>query len=95
MVDSINWTKGDFEIRTVSSLENGEPYVELIKWTTDEHGRRYCFTLAYFRKNSDGDASLIFVGDRPFRYIADIDINEVWKELFLTQLILQGEVKDD
>ncbi len=93
MVNSINWTKGDLEIRTTQSVDN-EPYVELIKWNTDENGRRWCFTLAYFRKNSDGDASLVFVSDRPFKEIAEIDINDVWKELWLTCLLLQGKNYD-
>ena len=91
-MDKINWTKGDFEIRTTASV-NGEPYVELIKWNIDSYGRRYCFTLAYFSKNSDGDVRLYFVGDRPFTEIADININDIWKELFLTQMLLED--KDD
>lgn len=95
MVNSINWTKGDFEVRTVTSYQDNEPYVELVKWNIDDNGRRWCYTLAYFRKNKDGDVSLIFVGDRPFKDIAEIDINEIWKELFLSQLILQGGNADD
>ena len=50
MVNEFNWKKGDLEVRTTSSV-NGEPYCELIKWNTDENGRRWCFALAYFHKN--------------------------------------------
>ena len=84
----LNWKKGDFEVRTTQVLD-GEPYVELIKWQTDGLGRRYCFTLAYFRKSKEGNVSLCFVNDRPFEELAEIDINSIWKELFLTEKILE------
>ena len=90
MVKELGWKKGDLEVRTTTSVM-GEPYVELVKWNVDEYGRRYCFSLAYFHKNKEGDVSLHFVGDRPFREIAEIDINDVWKELWLSCLLLQGE----
>ena len=90
MVKTLNWTKGDLEVRTTTSV-NGEPYVEVVKWQVDESGRRYCFVLAYFHKNIEGNVSLNFVGDRPFREIAEIDINEVWKELWLSCLFLEGK----
>lgn len=89
MVNEFNWKKGDLEVRTTSSV-SGEPYCELIKWNTDENGRRWCFTLAYFHKSKEGNVSLNFVSDRPFREIAEIDINEVWKELWLSCLMLEG-----
>lgn len=89
MVNEFNWKKGDLEVRTTSSV-NGEPYVELVKWNTDENGRRWCFVLAYFHKSKEGNVSLNFVSDRPFQEIAEIDINEVWKELWLSCLMLEG-----
>lgn len=84
----VNWKKDDLEIRTIDHSK-GYPYVELVKWE-DEGDRRYCFTLAYFSRNNDGYYSLVFVGDRPFKFIAEIDINNVWKELFLTQMMLES-----
>ena len=87
---NINWTKGDIQCTTVESFADHEPYVELVKWNTDEDGRRYCFTLAYFKKNRDGDVTLHFVGDRPFQEIAEIDINDVWKEMWLSAEFLRG-----
>ena len=90
MVNEFNWKKGDLEVRTTSSV-NGEPYCELVKWNTDENGRRWCFTLAYFHKDRDGYVELHFVGDRPFNEIAEIDINDVWKELWLSCLMLKGK----
>lgn len=91
----INWKKGDFEVRTTADFGNGEPYTELIKWNTDSEGRRWCFTLAYFKKSNEGNVSLNFVADRPFKELAEIDINEIWKELFLTQLMLEEHGEDN
>lgn len=91
MMENISWKKDDFEIRTVNRFDDGKPYVELVKWDEDSDGRRYCYTLAYFQRSSEGNYSLIFVSDRPFRHIAEIDIASIWKQLFLTQLMLEDE----
>jgi hypothetical protein len=88
MVKDLGWKKGDLEVRTTTGVR-GEPYVELIKWEKTDSGRRTCITLAYFHKNRDGYVELHFVGDRPFKEIAEIDINECWKELWLTQMMLE------
>ena len=88
-MDKINWKKDDFEIRTSDSVD-GYPYVELVKWTENDDGRKYCYVVAYFHRNNDGDYTLHFVGDRPFTDIAEMDIAEIWKELFLTQIMLSG-----
>ncbi len=93
MAKTLNWTKGDLEVRTTTSVM-GEPYIELVRWQTDENGRRYCFTLAYFHKNKEGYVELHFVGDRPFNEIAEIDINDVWKELWLSCLFLSDKNED-
>lgn len=90
MVDLIAWTKGNIECRTSNGRGTNEPYVELVKWNTDEDGKRWCFVLAYFKKNKEGDVTLHFVGDRPFTEIAEIDINDVWKEMWLTAELLRG-----
>ena len=90
MVNSISWKKGDLEVRTTTGVF-GNPYVELIRWIEADNGRRRCITLAYFHKNGDGYVELHFVGDRPFKEIAEIDVNEAWKELWLTQMLLEGK----
>lgn len=84
----LNWKKGNYEVRTTTGV-NGQPYVELIKML-DHDGRRTCITLAYFHKDSDGYVTLRFVGDRPFTEIAGLDINEVWRELWLSMWMLEG-----
>ncbi len=94
-MDSINWRKGDLEIITNNHRDNGYPYVELVKHFTTSSGRECVYVVAYFHRDSDGYYNLIFVGDRPFTDIAEIDIQDVWKELFLTQMMLSGDNKDD
>lgn len=89
----LNWKKGCYEVRTVDGID-GQPYVELVKWQKDSHDREYCFTLAYFRRGNEG-YSLIFVGDRPFRYLADENIKEVWYELWMTLAVLNNNFEED
>lgn len=87
----VNWEKGDFAVRTTDN--NGKPYVELVKYENDKSGRRYCFTLAFFKMDDEG-ARLIFVGDRPFEYIAKLDIADIWDELWLTNLMLAKQAQE-
>lgn len=84
-----NWRYAGFEIRTTHGLRSNEPYVELVKHDTDRNGRDYVFTLAYWHIDDEG-AELRFVGDRPFEYIAEIDINKIWKQMWLA-----GEMMND
>lgn len=85
---SFDWKYKDFEIRTTPSIIGGEPYIELLKWDKTESGKEYCFTLAYWYKDDEG-YELHFVGDRPLEYISELNISEIWKQLFLAQQMLQ------
>ena len=84
-----HWKFKDFEIRTTHTYGDDEiPYLELIKW--DEHGgKRYCFTLAYWFRDKDGDYELRFVCERPLEYIADVDIGVIWKQMYLAQQMFE------
>lgn len=89
-----SWKYKDFEIRTTNSFSTGEPYIELVKHETSESGRDYVFTLAYFHRSKDCCYELHFVGDRPLRYIADIDVSEIWRQLWLAQELFEdAEIK--
>ena len=83
---SFNWKFKDYEIQTRTAKH---PYVELVKWDQDGNGRAYCFTLAYWYRDKDGNRELHFVCDRPFEYVANIDIGEIWKQLWLAQQMLE------
>lgn len=79
---SFNWKYKEFEIRT-TNMNGIAPYVELIKYrSSDDKTSPYCYTLAYYQWNEEG-GELIFVGDRPFEDIAEIDIQPIWKQLWL------------
>lgn len=83
-----NWKHKDFEIKTTHTFGSvNDPYIELIKWC-NKNDKRYCFTLAYYRWNDDG-GELIFVGNRPFEEIAEIDVQPIWKQLWLACKMLQ------
>ena len=83
---SFNWKFKDFEIKTTG---DDHPYVELVKWYETQNGRRFCYTLAYWHRDNDGNYELHFVCDRPFEEIADLDIGEIWKQLWLAQQLLE------
>ncbi len=74
------WKYKNYEIKTCRGALNTN--IELLQSTTDSKGRPYKFTLAYYQWDNEG-GNLIFVGDRPFKHIADIDINTIWKQLWL------------
>jgi len=90
------WKYKDFEIRTTHSYGKVQrPYIELIYHYLDDNGRDYCFTLAYWHKNQSGGYDLIFVGDRPLEYIAEIDVSVIWKQLYLAQQMFEdAEARD-
>ena len=78
-----HWKYKEFEIRSANTFgKGGNPYIELVKWTQDSRGKSYCFTLAFYKWDSEG-GELIFVGDRPFTEIAEIDVAPIWKQLWL------------
>jgi len=77
-----NWKYKDFEIRTSNILLSNLPYMELVKWKTDNAGKSFCYTLAYYRWDKEG-GELHFVCNRPFRDIAELDLTPIWKQLWL------------
>lgn len=92
-----NWKFKDYEIRTRNSLaatsEKSFPYVELVKWDTSGN-KNYCYTLAYFHYDKqEPDVELRFIGERPFENIAEIDIQPVWKQLWLAGAMMKETMK--
>ena len=87
-----HWKYNEFEIRTIQThyIDTNKtlPYIELVKWIYKENEKPYCFTLAYYKWDSEG-GELIFVGNRPFEFIAEIDIQIIWKQLWLACKMLQ------
>lgn len=77
-----HWKYNDFEIASTKNIRTSLPYIELIKWEYPEGKKPYCFTLAIYDWDDEG-GELRFVGNRPFEYIADIDVTSIWKQLWL------------
>lgn len=63
--------------------------IDLVLWQKDSKVKDYCFSLAYFKKDSEG-YYLKFVGNRPFQYIAEEDVPYVWKALNAAQTVLDA-----
>jgi hypothetical protein len=63
--------------------------INLVKWSTHNDSTPYCYSLAYWKKNSEG-YELQFVGDRPFKNILPEDVEIVWKALKVAQKVLDG-----
>lgn len=89
------WKYKSYELRAcpkhLARLTPEEPNetIDLVFWEEDSKGKDYCFSLAYFIKDSEG-YRLNFVGDRPFRYIDEGDIPLVWNALNAAQKILDA-----
>lgn len=89
-----NWSYKDYSLHAcpkgLTRFDN-EPNetIDLVKWTTDSDGKRYCYSLAYWRKDSEG-YYLHFVGNRPFKNIDPEDVEIVWKALGIAQKVLDG-----
>ena len=81
-----SWKSDSFEIRSIQT--NDKPYIELVKWCTSENKRSHCFVLASYHWDDEG-GELHFIGNRPFEEIADINIQPIWKQLWLACAMLK------
>ena len=90
-----NWEYKDYALRAcpkrLARFEEDEPNetIDFVKYDTDSNGKRYCYSLAYWKKDNEG-YELKFVGGRPFRYIESEDIEVVWQALRVAQKVLDG-----
>ena len=90
-----SWKYEDYELRAcpkcLARFNDDEPNetIDFVKWTTDSSGKRYCFSLAYWRRYDEG-YELKFVGGRPFDHINKEHIEVVWSALLAAQKILDA-----
>lgn len=90
-----SWKYKDYELRAcpkrLARFNANEPNetIDFVKWTTNSDGAEYCFSLAYWSKDSEG-YDLKFVGDRPFKDIEPEDLEIVWKALRVAQKVLDS-----
>lgn len=84
---------GNIELRAcpprLVSMYDGEPNdtIDVSMWNEDADGRRWRFSIAFFKRNKEG-YSLHFVGARPFLYVADECLPELWAALKEAQEVL-------
>ena len=67
--------------------------IDVVMWQKDSKGKPYCFSIAYFVRDDEG-YYLKFVGARPFLYVADERVPELWEALHEAQKVLEGFFDD-
>lgn len=86
---------GNIEVRAcpprLVSMWYGEPNdtIDVVSWQKDANGNPYRFSIAYFKRNDEG-YSLKFVGARPFLYVDESRVPELWKALHEAQKVLDA-----
>lgn len=82
----------NIELRTCDkhlSLSLPHDTIDVVQWHKDADGEPYCFSIAYFVRHDEG-YNLKFVGARPFLYVADERVPELWEALHEAQKVLDG-----
>lgn len=87
-----NWKYKNYELRAcpkklVRFHDEPNETIDFVKWELDSNGKRYCYFLAYWIKNSQG-YELHFVRDELFKDIKPEDIKVVCKALDMAQKTL-------
>jgi len=63
--------------------------IDVVMWNEDADGKPWRFSIAYFKRGNEG-YSLHFVGARPFMYVAEERVPELWEALHEAQKVLDG-----
>lgn len=90
---NFSWKYKDYELRACpkplvkTRIYDKNETIDFVKWRTNSDGTKYCFSLAYWRRNSEG-YDLRFVGNRPFDYIEVEDLDTIWEALRMAQDVL-------
>ena len=77
---------GNIEVRAcpprLVAMYDGEQNdtIDVVMWNEDADGKPWRFSIAYFKRGKEG-YSLQFVGARPFMYVAEERVPELWKAL--------------
>lgn len=90
---NFNWKYKDYELRACPKIlarlnkEDQNETIDLIKWGAHNDGEKYCFSLAYWKRGSEGfDLSL--VGSRVFEYIDEEDLEIVWEQYVYSVILV-------
>lgn len=90
---NFSWKYKDYELRACpkclvkTRIYDKNETIDFIKWATNSDDKKYCFSLAYWRREDEG-YELKFVGNRPFDEIETEDIEKVWGALRMAQNVL-------
>lgn len=90
---------GNIELRacpaSLARLRDDDPNVtiDIVMWHKDSKGKPYCFSIAYWRREDEG-YKLKFVGARPFLYVDDSRVPELWEAMQEAQVVLDAWFDD-
>ena len=86
---------GNIELRAcpehLARLRDDEPNVtiNIVMLEKDAKGKAYCYSIAYWRRGKEG-YYLHFVGARPFLYVDDSRVPELWEAMKEAQKVLDA-----
>ena len=86
---------GNIELRacphSLARLRDDDPNatIDIVMWQKDAKGKPYCFSIAYWRRDKEG-YYLHFVGARPFLYVDDSRVPELWEAMQEAQKVLDA-----
>ena len=86
---------GNIEVRAcppqLVDMCDGKPNetIDVVQWHKDADGKPWCFSIAYFVRCDEG-FDLKFVGARPFMYVAEERVPELWEALHEAQKVLDA-----
>lgn len=63
--------------------------VDVVMWHKEPDGKSWCFSIAYFVRDDEGYC-LKFVGARPFMYLGESRVPELWEALHEAQKALDA-----
>lgn len=67
--------------------------IDVVMWQKDSKGKPYCFSIAYFVRDDEG-YYLKFAGARPFLYVDEERVPELWEALHEAQKVLDAWFDD-
>lgn len=85
----------DYELRAcpkhLAHITESDPNetIDFVKWKTRDDGTKYCFSIAYWQRSSEG-YSLNFVGNRFVDNVEKEDVSMLWQAITMAQKTLDS-----
>lgn len=86
---------GNIELRacphSLARLRDDDPNttINIVMWQKDSNGKPYTFSIAYWKRDKEG-YYIHFVGARPFLYVDESRVPELWEAMQEAQKVLDA-----